>query len=77
MNIDIEGIIKKLHSNSNKMDGLNEMADALASGCSTATFLGFLDKLFAGLRTCLMFDPNQMDIIMKANQVLLDMLPDI
>lgn len=53
------------------------MTEALASGCSTATFLGQLDKLFGGLRACLQFDANEGDIIMKANQVLLDMLPDI
>lgn len=53
MNIDIENILRKLQSPVNKLDGLNEMAEALASGCSTATFLGQLEKLFAGLRSCL------------------------
>ena len=77
MNIDIENILKKLNSPSNKMDGLNELGDALSSGCSTATFLGHMEKLFSGLRTCLTYDLQQADTIMKANQVLLDMLPDI
>jgi hypothetical protein len=53
MNIDIENIIKKLNSPNNKMEGLNEMAEALGSGCSTATFLGQLERMFSGLKSCL------------------------
>jgi hypothetical protein len=57
MNTDIESILKKLQSPGNKMEGLDDMANALAAGCSTATFLGQLEKLFAGFRSCLTFDP--------------------
>lgn len=69
MNIDIENILKKLHSPTPalKQEGLDEMADALAAGCSTATFLGQLERLFMGLKLCLSFDQEKSDIIMKAN----------
>lgn len=69
MSIDIENILKKLHSPtpSLKQEGLDEMADALAAGCSTATFLGQLERLFMGLKLCLSFDPEKGDIILKAN----------
>jgi hypothetical protein len=67
MNIDIENIIRKLHSSTSKMEGLNDISDAFAAGCSTATFLGYLEKLFSGLRSCLQFDPNSGDVIMKGN----------
>jgi|LauGreDrversion4_2_1035121.scaffolds.fasta_scaffold380862_3 hypothetical protein len=40
MNIDIEGILKKIHSSGQKMEGLDDMSEALGSGYSTATFLG-------------------------------------
>jgi hypothetical protein len=53
MSIDIESIARKLQSNSNKLDGLDDLTNVLASGCSTATFLGHLEKLFQGLRSCL------------------------
>ena len=46
MNIDIETIARKLQSMNNKMDGLDDLSNVLASGCSTATFLGHLEKLF-------------------------------
>lgn len=67
MNIDLDNILKKLHSTSSKMEGLDDLSEALNSGCSTATFLGMLERLFSGLRSCLQFDPNQAEIIMKAN----------
>jgi hypothetical protein len=68
MNIDIESILKKIQGSlASKTEGLNDLSDALAAGCSTATFLGQLERLFAGLRGCLTFDPNQGDIIMKVN----------
>jgi hypothetical protein len=50
MNIDIESIVRKLQSQNNKMEGLDDFSNALASGFSTATFLGQLEKLFIGLR---------------------------
>ncbi len=77
MNFDLESILKKLHSPHQKMEGLDDMGIALASGYSTATFLGQLEKLFSGLRSCLAHEPNQGDVIMKTNQVLLDMISDI
>lgn len=77
MNIDIEGIVRKLQSTNNKMEGLDDLSHALVSGCSTATFLGHLEKLFLGLRSCLMSDPQAEDLIMKTNQVLLEMISDI
>jgi hypothetical protein len=46
MNIDFESIVRKLQSLNNKLDGLDDLSNVLASGCSTATFLGHLDKLF-------------------------------
>lgn len=77
MNLDIEGIVRKLQSTNNKSDGLEDLSNALSAGCSTATFLGHLEKLFQGLRSCLLTDPQAEDLIMKANQVLLDMVSDI
>jgi hypothetical protein len=59
------------------MEGLEDMSNALASGYSTATFLGQLETLFAGFKSCLAYDPNQGDVIMKANTVLLEMISDI
>ena len=57
MNFDLESLLKKLQSPHQKMEGLDDMLTALSSGYSTATFLGQLDKLFAGLRSCLAHDP--------------------
>ena len=59
------------------MEGLDDMSNALASGYSTATFLGQLETLFGGFRSCLAYDTAQGDVIMKANTVLLDMISDI
>jgi hypothetical protein len=59
------------------MEGLDDMSNALASGYSTATFLGQLEPLFAGFRSCLGYDTAQGDVIMKANTVLLEMISDI
>jgi Na+/pantothenate symporter len=59
------------------MEGLDDMSDALASGYSTATFLGQLETLFGGFRSCLAYDTAQGDVIMKANTVLLEMISDI
>ena len=58
MNIDIDSILKKIQSSTQKEEGLDEMANALAAGCSTATFLGNLEKMFSGLTSCLQFDQN-------------------
>lgn len=77
MNIEIENILKKLHSPNQKMEGLEEMSNALASGYSTANFLGQLETLFAGFRSCLAYDTTQGDVIMKTNTVLLEMISDI
>jgi hypothetical protein len=49
----------------------------MASGCSTASFLGQLEKLFIGFRSCLQVDDSQMEIVIKANGILIDMIPDI
>lgn len=59
------------------MEGLEDMSNVLASGYSTATFLGQLETLFAGFRSCLAYDTAQGDVIMKANTVLLEMISDI
>ena len=75
--MDVESISKRLLSVGGKQEGLNEFGEVLASGCSTASFLGQLEKLFAGLRSCLQLDDSQSEIVIKANGILIDMLPDI
>ena len=63
-NIDIDDIIRKLNSTQNKHEGLNELAEALNAGYSTATFLGQLEKLFSGLRSCLLVESTQMEVVL-------------
>ena len=53
LTLDLEGIMRKLNSSQAKLEGLTELEEALNAGCSTATFLGQLEKLFSGLRSCL------------------------
>ena len=66
-NIDLEGIVTKLNSDKQKLEGLNELDEALNNGCSTATFLGQLEKLFTGLRSCLQVEGAQIEVILKVN----------
>lgn len=75
--LDLDHIIRNLNSPSSKLEGLNELAEALNQGCSTASFLSQLEKLFQGLRSCLLGDTQQLEIVLRANQLLVDMLPDI
>ena len=37
--LDLDAIIRELNSPTNKLDGLNQLAEALNLGCSTASFL--------------------------------------
>ena len=74
---DLDGIIRNINSVTNKLDGLNDLLNALSSGCSSASFLGQLEKLFSGLRQCLLAESTNIDIVLKANTVLLEMIPDI
>ena len=43
---DLDLIIKNLNSVANKLEGLTDLSNALNSGCSSASFLGQLEKLF-------------------------------
>ncbi len=52
---ELEVIIKNLCSTHGKMEALDELADLLTR-VRTASFLGVLDKLFQGLRSCLTVD---------------------
>eukprot|EP00347_Sterkiella_histriomuscorum_P023335 403335038 len=75
--LDLDSIIRELNSQNNKLDGLNQLAEAFNQGCSTASFLSQLDKLFIGLRSCLGAEQNDLEVVLRANQILIDMLPDI
>lgn len=46
LQFDIDSVIKNLLSPANKFEALNELYSALSSGCSSAVFLGHLEKLF-------------------------------
>jgi hypothetical protein len=37
----------------------------------------FIDKVFKGIRSCLNVDENDEDVLMKTNQMLYDLMPDI
>lgn len=37
----------------------------------------FIDKVFKGIRSCLNVDENDEDVLMRTNQVLYDLMPDI
>lgn len=76
--LDMEGIVKDMQSATAKLEGLNKLAEALSGGCSTASFLGHLERLFTGFRSCLTVDQDaEMETILRANSILVDMLPDI
>ena len=75
---DLDAVVKNLQSTQGKIEGLSDLAQMMANGRSTALFLGQLDKLFLGLRSCLVVDSSSgMDIQLKANQILIEMIPDI
>ena len=44
--IDIEEIVRKLTSTTLKQEGLDNLQEALNLGYSTASFLGYWDKIF-------------------------------
>ena len=75
--VDFDAIIKALNSTSGKLEGLSDLGDFLGTGVSTAALLKHLERLFGGIRSCLQVDAVHMEVIMKANEILISMLPDI
>ena len=73
---ELEAIIKNLSSTNAKMEALDELADLLTR-VRTTSFLGVLDKLFHGFRSCLTVDSSNTEIFLKTNTLLLDIVPDI
>lgn len=37
----------------------------------------FIDKVFKGIRSCLNVDENEEDVLMRTNQILYDLMPEI
>ena len=37
----------------------------------------FIDRVFKGIRSCLNVDENDEEVLMRTNQVLYDLMPDI
>jgi hypothetical protein len=37
----------------------------------------YIDKVFKGIKTCLNVDENEEETLMKTNQILYDLMPDI
>ena len=75
--MDLDSIIRNLNSVANKLEGLTDLQNALSSGVSSASFLGSLEKLFSGLRQCLLAEQTSIDIVLKTNAILLEMIHDI
>lgn len=78
-------ICTSLLSRDHKIDGLQSLEAALqrhsaAHGgnflCSDENVM-FIDKVFKGIRSCLNVDENDEEVLMKTNQILYDLMPDI
>lgn len=75
----------QLLSSERKPDGLTSLAGALQQTAQTSgqNFLcldqnrSHLQSVFQGLRSCLQVDETEEDILMKTNQILYDMMPEI
>lgn len=60
------------------IDGLNAVLQVFQEyRGNSASFLGYYNELFKGLKSCLLSESLDMDIVMKANQVIFEMLPEI
>lgn len=81
---EISVICTQLLSRDHKIDGLQSLEAALqrhsANGsnflCLDESVM-FIDKVFKGFRSCLNVDENEEDVLMKTNQILYDLMPEI
>jgi hypothetical protein len=68
-----------LHSAQLKQQGLDNLAPIMTLAQLNALNLNSVtvNNLFRGLRSCLQTNESEIDILMKVNQILYDLMPDL
>lgn len=65
------------------MEALTSLSKAIASSEGAANLFSLdhnrasLDRIFAGFKACLKVSEDEEDILMKTNQILYEILPDL
>lgn len=72
----VEAIRIKLEQQATRQEGLEDL-EALLQSNSTAVLLGKTEEIFKQLRKCLTSDPNNQEVLLKTNAVVVATMSDI